>query len=433
MKNAQEDSDGIANQSLPLTQSQSDQNIDCSASNVQTVSQEPNNAQATSEVSSSHDQPVSTTSGGVSSTANYSDSDEADDCPVFEYSAESMQVAKESKESPDSTPNKVEQSVDDNMENDEDLVQLDDDEHFGNVTGISDEHANQTQTEAEQTIESPVASPETTTNTGTESPEHTPLNNESNECESNEATASKPKATDNISDSEDQIAETSEAQPKVDVQKGNNDKNENANVGIEGMDTEMISEDEHELHDDQVTKESKADKENNNQKSDRDDSFKKVSKSNKDRNYRDKKDKNVNKGRSRRSRSMSSFSRSRSRSPRLRSRTRSRSRSRNRNRRGDRRPRRKDNREKRQEMQRYDVRTLIAERQPRSIKDKYGRDTSRPARSVTPKRRRSRSFSRSISPGLYFGNFSWNPDSVNTIIGFVSVYRFSIITQTLIV
>lgn len=402
LKNAQEDSDGIAqaNQSIPLAQSQSDQDIDCGSNNIQTVPQEQqNNAQGTSEVSSSHDQPVSTTSGGVSSSVNYSDSDEADDCPVFEYSAESMLIAKDSKESPDSTPNNVDQTnVEENMENDEDLVQLDDDEHFGNETGISEEHLNQTQTEAEQSIESPVASPETTTNTGTESPETAPL---TNECESSEATASKSKETDDVSDSEDQMAGSSEAQPKSDsdVQKRSKDKNENSNIGIEGMDTEMISEDEHELHDEQVSKENKADKENNNQKSDRDDSFKKVSKSNKDRNYRDKKEKNVSKGRSRRSRSKSSISRSRSRSrSRLRSRTRSRSRSRNRNRRGDRRPRRKD-RDKRQEIQRYDVRTLIADRQPRSVKDKYGRDTSRPPRSITPPRR-GRSLSRSISPGL---------------------------------
>lgn len=387
LKNPQEDSDGIAqaNQNLPLTQSQPDQNLDCSSNNMP---QEQTNAQTSSEVSSSHDQPVSTTSGGVSSSANYSDSDEADDCPVFEYSAESMQVAKEGEALPDSTPNKVEQSVEENMENDEDLVQLDDDENFGNETGIGEEHANQTQTEAEQTIESPVASPETTTNTGSESPETGPSNNEYG---TNDASSSKLHTTDDISDSEDQIAGNSEAQPNVDVQKSKS--NENSNIGIEGMDTEMISEDEHELvHDDQVTKESKADKENNNQKTDRDDSFKKVSKSNRDRNYRDKKDKSGNKSRKR---SKSYISRSRSRS-----RSKSRSRSRNRNRRGDKRPRRKDNREKRQEIQRYDVRTLIAERQPRSIKDKYGRDNSRPPRSITPKRGRSRSFSRSISPGL---------------------------------
>lgn len=402
LKNTPEDADGIAqaNQSLPVAQSQSDQSVDCGSNTIQPGTQEQNNAQSTSEVSSSHDQPVSTTSGGVSSSVNYSDSDEADDCPVFEYSAESMQVVKDGKESPDSTPNNVEQSVEDNMENDEDLVQLDDDENFGNETGISEEHVNQTQRqiEAEQSIESPVASPETTTtNTGTESPTTAPANKER---ESSEATASKTKSTDDGTRSDEQIAGDSEAQPKTDGHKGNN---ENSNVGIEGMETEMISEDEHELHDDHVAKENKADKENNNQKSDRDDSFKKVSKSNKDRNYRDKKDKIVNKSRerNRRSKSRSSVSRSRSRS-RFRSRSRSRSRSRNRNRRDNKRSRRKDYREKRQEMQRYDVRTLIADRQPRSIKDKYGRDTSRPPRSITPRRGRSqRSLSRSISPGWY--------------------------------
>ncbi|XP_031626416.1 PHD and RING finger domain-containing protein 1 isoform X2 [Contarinia nasturtii] len=383
LKNAQPDSDGIvqADQNLPLTQPASNQSPDCESNNIQ----DANNVQSTSEVSSSHDQPVSTTSGV------YSDSDE-DDAPVFKYSAESMQVVKDDKEdSPDSTPNKIEQSVDDNMENDEDLVQLDDDENFGNETGISEDQANQTQLETAESIESPVASPETT---GTESPKTPPLNNE---CESNEPTMGKDKEMDDISESEDQPVDKSEVQPNADdaQAKTSNDKNENSNLGIEGMDTEMISEDEHDLHDDQVSKELEADKENNNRKSDRDDSFKKVSKNNKERNYRDKKEtKRPNKTKSRRSRSRSSFSRSKSRS--------SRSRSPRRNRGSDRRSRRKDNRdknrEKRQEMQRYDVRVMMADRQPRSAKDRYGRDTSRPPRSITPRRGKSRSISRSISP-----------------------------------
>lgn len=406
MKVVQQDSDGIgeASQSSPSVQPQADQNPDCSSNNIQTVSQEQNNTQATGEVSSSHDQPVSTTSG-VSSTANYSDSDDGNDCPVFEYSEESMKVAKDSKDSPETTSNEPEQTAEENMENDEDLVQLDDDEHFANETGISEEHVNQTQSEADRAIESPVASPETT-NAGAESPDVHSLNNE---CESNEPTTNEPKITEDLSESEEQVTESSEAQPITDNQtKVKNDKHDNPSIGIEGMDTEMISEDEHELPDEQASKELKADKANNNQKADRDDSFKKVSKSNKERNYRDKKEKSDGKSKSRRSKSRSPFSRSRSRSKsksRSRSKSKSRSRSRNRNRRGDRRPRRKDNRDKRQEIQRYDVRNVIADRQPRAAKDRYGRDTSRPPRSITPRRGKSRSISRSISPGKLFGNY----------------------------
>lgn len=390
MKGSQQDSDGIApaNQSLPLAQSQSEQNVDCGSSDIQTVASQPQDTSNVGEVSSSHE-PVSTTSG-VSSSVNYSDSDDADDFPAFEYSAESMQVAKDSKDSPETTSNEAEQSTaaEENMENDEDLVQLDDDEHFGNETGISEENANQT--EADKSIESPVASPETTTNMGGS---ESPLNNERDEPSSNE-----PKITEDVSESEEQeeqIAENSKAQSITNGKATDGGSKENrTRTGIEGMDTEMISEDEHELHDDQVSKDLKADQENNNQKSERDDSFKKVNKSNKDRNYRDKKDKTEKKqkAKSRRSKSRSSSSSSKSRSwSRSRSRTRSRSqsRSRNRNRRNDRRPRRKENREKRREIQRYDVRNVI-ERQPRNIKDRYGRDESRP-----------RSISRSPSPGNF--------------------------------
>lgn len=411
LKNAQQDvnTDGIAQANQNLPQAQADQSLECDSNNIETVAQESSNTSTSGEVSSSRDQPVSTTSG-VSSSVNYSDSDDADDCPVFEYSAESMQVAKDSNDSPETTSKEVEPSAEDTMENDEDLVQLDDDEHFGNETGISEEHVNQTQADNSQNIESPVASPETTTNTGTECSEPAPSNNECESSESAPLQSNQEKETEDVSESEDHIAESSEAQPSTPdaLEKDVNGKNGKTKAGIEGMDTEMISEDEHELHDD-ASKENKADKENNNRKSDRDDSFKKVSKSNKDRNYRDKKEKSDNKSRNRRSKSRS-IRRSRSRSSRRSrsnrrskssslSRSRSRSKSRNRSRRGaGKRTRRKDNREKRQELQRYNVRTVIADRQPKNHKDKYGRDESRP-KSVSPRRVKSKSRSRSVSPG----------------------------------
>lgn len=411
LKNAQPDEsvDGIAEANQSIPQANMDQNLECDSNDTETVPQESSSTTTTGEVSSTHDQPVTTS--GVSSSGNYSDSDEADDCPVFEYSAESMQVAKDSNDSPETTSKEVEPSAEDTMENDEDLVQLDDDEHFGNETGISEEQISQTQADNNQTIESPVASPETTTNTGTECSEPAPLNNECESSESAPQPSNQEKDTEDVSEIEDHMAESSEAQPCTTDALEKDANENNAKSGIEGMDTEMISEDEHELHDD-VSKEVKADKANNNRKSDRDDSFKKVSKSNKDRNYRDKKEKSDNKSRSKRSKSRS-VRRSRSRSSRRsksrsirRSKSssfsRSRSRSRNRNRRGSgRRPHRKDHRGKRQEIQRYDVRTVIADRQPRTYKDKYGRDTSRTLRSASPRRAKSRSHSRSISPGTH--------------------------------
>lgn len=187
------------------------------------------------------------------------------------------------------------------------------------------------------------------------------------------------------------------------------------NAGIEGMETELISEDENEnlLVDRERPRANAADKVNSNKrKSSKDDSFKKVSKSTKERHYRDKREaKPADKGKHRRtksrskskkrtsSRSSRSLSRSRSRSrSRSFSRSRSRSRNRSRNLRRNNRFRRREN--KRQEIQRYDVRHVIADRPPRVFKDKYGRNTSR-TRSPSPpppRRRRSRSPSRSQSP-----------------------------------
>lgn len=432
LKSAQQEANVVASNAQadsPATQEEIDQNIECDSNDnqieadppVAASSQEPV-ASTTSEVSSSYDQPVSTTSG-VSSSVHYSDSDsdDGDDCPVFEYSAESMQVAKDSNDSPESTSKAADQiPTDENMENDEDLVQLDDDEHFANETGISDEQVNQTQADNSQTIESPIASPETTTNTGTECSENAAMNYA---CESNEPPPNSSQCLDNetedVSETEGEAeAENTEAQPSTtnapdSADSVSNEKNTTPKAGIdgiEGMDTEMISEDEM-VHDDNqnsAKEHHKADKEeNNNRKSERDESFKKVSKNNKERNYRDKKEKNDVKSKRKRSRSRGNR-RTRSRSSRrssssssARSRSRSRSRSRNRNnRRTDKRSQRKD-REKRQEIQRYDVRTLIADRPPRNYKDKYGRDNSR-QRSLSPRRvvrSKSKSYSRSISPG----------------------------------
>lgn len=101
-------------------------------------------------------------------------------------------------------------------------------------------------------------------------------------------------------------------------------------------------------------------KENENQNKE---SFKKLSKSNKERNYRDK--------------------------------DKERSRSRSKSKKKDRADREgKKEKKKRKEIERYDVRTIIAEK-PRRLKDKFGRDikhrsASRSSRSVTPRRSVSR-------------------------------------------
>lgn len=169
------------------------------------------------------------------------------------------------------------------------------------------------------------------------------------------------------------------------------------NTGIEGMETELISEDENEnlLVDRERFKANAGDKENNvKRKSSKDDSFKKVTKSRKERHYRDKRDGRVDARRKRsKSRSKSKKSSCTSRSV---SRSRSHSHSYSRTRRNNR-FRRREN--KRQEIQRYDVRHVIADRPSRVFRDKYGRNTSR-TRSPSPplRRRRSRSQSRSISP-----------------------------------
>lgn len=195
--------------------------------------------------------------------------------------------------------------------------------------------------------------------------------------------------------------------------------------GFEGIETELISdEDNDELLRDENgaikdgSRKSKKKKKSSKDENENAEEFRKVSKSTKERRYRDKRDWKERSKRSGRSRSRSqsrsksrskSISRSRSRqasrtrgsrSRASRSRSRSRSWSRNRrfnngfNSRGRRnfRLQRGNNNNKRREIQRYNVRNVVFERNPRN-KDKYGRDTSRPARSqsrsISPRQRRS--------------------------------------------
>lgn len=357
------------------------------------------------------------------SLADYPDSDDADDCPAFEYSVESMEVAKESEQvteevTLDKSP-PINKSNDTILENDEDLVQLDDDDGFTNEpdddTGSPDqdnENTNLPSTSVKAAKADTIDSLEENSDSK-ESKDQTKNNENVKNQEQYPNSSANTSAIDHLADDvseaeEDERSYTPCLDEQNNLEEGRKDdvnesdaqlaacdKSENAsiNTGIEGMDTELISDDENDniLRDSQQSKE-KADKENNNRKSDKDDSFKKVSKSTKERHYRDKRDaKTEIKNKNKRSRSKS----------RTRSRSRSRSHSRNRGR-NIRRGRFHRRDHKRKDIQRYDVRNVIADRQPKNAKDKYGRDTSRPARSnsrsISPRRRRSRSLNRTPSP-----------------------------------
>lgn len=395
------DESNEANQNMSPEQSQEEQPPNCGSESSGNSPSEPTTIESNStsnDQSMLNDQPNVAAGGSVATQSNYSSSDEAEH--EFQYSKESMQVAKDTRDDEsDKESAKQEQTPnDETIDNDEDLVQLDDDEHFANET-IDDtinEQKNENNIDGGSTIESPMSSPR--------SPNDDDKDNNTNETSANiderDADQDGDRSIEGNNDNHGANTKHIPAAQKCSDNKSDQDRREQ-NAGIEGMDTEMISDDENILPDDQASRELKADKENNNSGNDADESFKKVSKNNRDRNYRDKKEKNDAKHRSKRSRS---------KSPRVRSpysRSRSRSRSRNRNKK-DRDVKRKDKR--RQEIQRYDVRTVIADRQPKQYKDKYGRDTSRPpkrSRTQTPSpnrsrsrspRLRSRSLSRSITP-----------------------------------
>lgn len=306
------------------------------------------------------------------------DETDSDADPEFEYSAESIAAAKTSDNEASEQPAAAEEATggnENNMENDEDLVQLDDDDAFAE-NEMEEHEVNQNSDQL-----------------GTGSP---PANGAEKDAKGDDKSERPERSlTPCLDEQQQEEAPSSGSSGDESAQKRKRDRSA---AGIEGMDTELISEDENEnlLLDGEDNKPSKGkdDKENNNKSRDKDDSFKKISKSTKERHYRDKRDSKAEKSKRKSSRSRSK-SRSRSQSLSL-SRSRSKSPSRHRGRRSD----RSHRRDKRQEIQRYDVRNLIAERQPRQFKDKYGRDTSRPARSPTrspsPRRRKSRSASPKI-------------------------------------
>lgn len=386
--------------------------------------------------------------------ADYSGSDDEDDCPnLLVYSAESLNMAKQ----PDSMDEPLvfgpinRPCNEHEMERDEDLVQMDgdDDEEeeedeqnddnvpTGNVPleGRSSHNENRDESKVatssakknvlelyddsdweeynvkndeEKTVSKPNA--DSRANDGVEQADersYTPCLDEQFQT-SGEGDKIKD-SNEDVDRSDDDISSAAGDDDK-DKNDGNNSLRGNS-VGIAGMETELISDDDDEdilskgqnganegsrggsNRNGKKTAEKRKDtkshddgKEKNRRK--KDDSFKKISRSNKDRNYRDKKFDTKRRGRRNRSRSRS----------RSKSRTRSRSRSNNKeNRRFYKRDkfRRRDN--KRKDIERYDVRHIIAERQPRTFKDKYGRDTSRPPRSRSPSLSRSRKRTKSPS------------------------------------
>lgn len=393
--------------------------------------------------------------------ANYSDSEDGDDdAPGFEYSAESEAVAQRQTAIESLTIQETAENPA-SMENDEDLVQLDDDEGFSNVneelsspddmaqsesgttagrrdeSGAEDEldaenrgQKDQSPSTEEKQNESDASADENSTIVSRTESDNFDINDNSQSNEQIDETKlddngdkdleemdivphDNDKAESDISkgaaceeteersytpclDEKNHASDTTE--PKGDDQNSKqNDEpsdqsSENQNVKksvIEGIETELISDDENEcIREGVAAKDSKKNKnEKENVRPGKDDSFRKVSKNTKDRNYRDKRDSRKDRKRKR------SLSRSLSR---LRSRTRSRSRNRGRQTRDK--ARRRDN--KRQDIERYDVRSIIAERQPIPHKDRYGRDASRQRRSRSRNfsTKRGRSKSRSQSP-----------------------------------
>lgn len=391
--------------------------------------------------------------------ADYSGSDDEDDCPnLLVYSAESLSMAKQ----PDSMDEPLvfgpinRPANEHELERDEDLVQMDDDDEGDedeehevnkvasenvplaarrsshnddkydskvatssgkkNVLELYDdsdwEEYNVKNDEDKTKADSNDKNDESTANNDVEQGDersYTPCLDEQFQL-SGEGDKTK-ESNDEFDDGDDDKSSMAGDDDDKDKNDDNTSQRRNSVSGIAGMETELISDDDDEdilskgqngavdgtkggsnrkktADKKKDTKSNDDGKEKNRRK--KDDSFKKISRSNKDRNYRDKKFDTKRRPRRNRSRSRS---RSRSKS---RSRTRSRSNNKE-NRRFYKRDkfRRRDN--KRKDIERYDVRNLIAERQPRTFKDKYGRDTSRPARSRSQSLSRSRKRTKSLS------------------------------------
>ncbi|XP_058840090.1 PHD and RING finger domain-containing protein 1 [Topomyia yanbarensis] len=139
--------------------------------------------------------------------------------------------------------------------------------------------------------------------------------------------------------------------------------------GIDGMDTELISEEEENTFPEDEARPSSASKPTSSGAKKKDLTFKKVNKKGKERNYRDKDGKKKDRSDDKENESRRSRERNRDRRP------------------------------KRKEMPRYDVRTLI-EKRPKVPKDPFGRDVTPKPRSKTRSRSRSPERRREVSISL---------------------------------
>lgn len=393
----------------------------------------------------------------------------------FQYSAESLEVAIKKHDAKNqkcekkklTDESKPANESNEEMERDEDLVQLDDDDET-----TSDQISADKRTESTEDVDQSLAAkknildlhddsdweelrddkledkapsqksqaaqkPEEEQNIQEES-SHTPkekpsahLDDESDETVENERSYTPCLDEQVVHDANEKSATTefeecasSHIPDQIDTQS----RQGRTSTGIDNMDTELISDDDDNdlLRDEQSIKKDGAKKakkkkktSSNSKERENEEEFRKISKSNKERRYREQRRKHSGSGSrspsKRRTRSISrSLSRSRSRS---RSRSKSRSRSRHRGSRSWSRNRRFNNginnrgrrtlnqrfgrNTKRREIQRYNVRNVVLDRQSRNHKDQYGRDEARtnrsPSRSPTPRRRSPARHSFSVS------------------------------------
>ncbi|XP_021706346.1 PHD and RING finger domain-containing protein 1 [Aedes aegypti] len=398
-----------------------------SASNLPAVNPAP-------ESTTADDGPAPGTSKGFGKF-KYTMTSEANNCPNFSvYSSETLQYAKTGGEEP-YDPLDSEQKTDDEFEErDEDLVQLDDEEpavqkphdtpaepdqeHIPNGTdklpvGDLDHDAFDSDSEdelkkieessapigpePEPTNELEALTPPLTTtvaaalaSSGTQ-PVTTTAGLQSETVVVGEAsTTTTSAAPANSAQGEEDRSYTPCLDEKYQEARREQDKSgttptlppPSQKEGIDGMDTEMISDEDENTFKEDEARPTSASKPSSSGARKKDLTFKKVNKKGKERNYRDKETKK----RDRNDNDKENHDR--------------RSRERNRQR-----------RPKRKELERYDVRTVI-EKRPRVMKDPFGRDvTPRPrsktrsrsrTRSRTPERRRELSISLSPEPPRRF-------------------------------
>lgn len=366
----------------------------------------------------------------------------------FQYSAESLEVAIKKHDAKNQKKGSDESKSDasENMEKDEDLVQLDDDDDVDD-----DDDDDETVTDDQPPTEKPIETVDDVDQSLAAKKNILDLHDDSDWEElrddqfedkakqkpsprKDDATKEKPENERSYTPCMDEQvvreegAEKSAAVAECDENESTHtpdlpESHGRTSAGIDNMDTELISEDEDTdlLHDESGVRKDSAKKSKKKKKApskerENDEEFRKLSKSTKERRYREQRNKSASRSRSpsrRRTRSGSRDSRSHHRDSRSWSRNRRFNNGNNNNNNNSRGRRTLDQRfgrnAKRREIQRYNVRNVVADRQSRNYKDQYGRDEARPnrspSRSPSPRRRsparRSFSVSRSRSRSPY--------------------------------